>query len=399
MKFTSTTIFFACATATANAHGTLKQPMGPKDMTDLAGSPAWDGSAWFSQGSEIGCAAATGENCGLSGAPCCEEHMQPTLTDPDQLTHQLFPKTASSLYLRGTEKNVSTNPLLSKNPLLTTFQFNPWLAPGHAPVANSCGILGGWQYDESSRDYVAGPGDGYSNFKDGKGGPTNAHMPDPNMAVPAGTGGDVVLQADINRRIQEAQGKKYATNDNPVWKAGSQQKVSYSIFANHGGGFQYRICPIDYLRNGNLDEGCFVALEFVGETSWFEYYDLSNETDVSIPFTSVRVNDANTNGVLPKGSTWTQIGLPSCQDETSKICESPDFENEVSKQGIYGWIMGNPSSLSPALAEIVQSGGFEIADKIQVPEGLSGDYVFSWRWDSEQTPQVWTQCSIVTIEE
>jgi len=34
---------------------------------------------------------------------------------------------------------------------------------------------------------------------------------------------------------------------------------------------------------------------------------------------------------------------------------------------------------------------------LKVPEGLSGDYVVSWRWDSEQSPQVWTQCAIVTI--
>ena len=371
--------------------------MGPKDMMDLASH--WE-NFWYSQGSEIGCAAATGENCGDRGTPCCEDRMQPTLKDPDQLTHQIFAKKYSSL--RGAEKNLSANPLLSKNPLLSVFEFNPWLAPGYAPVANSCGILGGWQF-ESSRDYVAGPGNGYSNFKDGKGNITNGHMPDPDMVVPAGTGGDVVLQADLDRRIQEAQGKKFATNDNSVWKAGSQQKVSYSILANHGGGIQYRLCPIDYLRNGTLNEDCFIALEFVGETSWFEYYDRGNETDVSIPFTSVRVSDANTNGVLPKGSTWTQIGLPSCVDETAGKCDSPDFENEVSKQGIYGWItvglVDFPSSMSPALAEIMQSGGFEIADKIQVPEGLSGDYVFSWRWDSEQTPQVWTQCSIVTIEE
>jgi uncharacterized surface protein with fasciclin (FAS1) repeats len=40
---------------------------------------------------------------------------------------------------------------------------------------------------------------------------------------------------------------------------------------------------------------------------------------------------------------------------------------------------------------------WKIVDKVQVPEGLSGDYVVSWRWDSEQTPQVWTSCAIVTI--
>ena len=67
-----------------------------------------------------------------------------------QPTEQMFAKKVSSL--RGAEANVSTNPLLSKSPLLSAFEFNPWLAPYHTLVANSCGILGGWKYDKSSRD-------------------------------------------------------------------------------------------------------------------------------------------------------------------------------------------------------------------------------------------------------
>jgi len=39
------------------------------------------------------------------------------------------------------------------------------------------------------------------------------------------------------------------------------------------------------------------------------------------------------------------------------------------------------------LTEVMKSGDFEIVDTIQVPERLiEGDFVLSWRWDSEQTP-------------
>ena len=41
---------------------------------------------------------------------------------------------------------------------------------------------------------------------------------------------------------------------------------------------------------------------------------------------------------------------------------------------------------------------FSLVDTVRVPEGLEGDYVVSWRWDAEQSPQVWTHCSVVTIE-
>merc|ERR1712061_669349 len=37
-------------------------------------------------------------------------------------------------------------------------------------------------------------------------------------------------------------------------------------------------------------------------------------------------------------------------------------------------------------------------DLVQVPEDLTpGDYVLSWRHDSEQTPQVWATCADVTV--
>jgi hypothetical protein len=38
-----------------------------------------------------------------------------------------------------------------------------------------------------------------------------------------------------------------------------------------------------------------------------------------------------------------------------------------------------------------------IVDQLQLPEGVSGDFVLRWRWDTEQNPQIWTHCSDVTI--
>jgi hypothetical protein len=40
---------------------------------------------------------------------------------------------------------------------------------------------------------------------------------------------------------------------------------------------------------------------------------------------------------------------------------------------------------------------FNIVDKVKVPEVPSGEYVVSFRWESEQTPQIWSTCSQVTI--
>merc|ERR1712110_946542 len=39
---------------------------------------------------------------------------------------------------------------------------------------------------------------------------------------------------------------------------------------------------------------------------------------------------------------------------------------------------------------------FSIVDEIQVPS-TPGEYVLSWRWDCEQTDQVWNSCADITI--
>ena len=41
---------------------------------------------------------------------------------------------------------------------------------------------------------------------------------------------------------------------------------------------------------------------------------------------------------------------------------------------------------------------FTVMDEVEVPAELApGDYVLSFRWDCEQTPQIWTACANVNI--
>jgi hypothetical protein len=41
---------------------------------------------------------------------------------------------------------------------------------------------------------------------------------------------------------------------------------------------------------------------------------------------------------------------------------------------------------------------FSIVDEVLVPASLApGPYILSWRWDAEQTKQVWSQCASVEI--
>jgi hypothetical protein len=40
----------------------------------------------------------------------------------------------------------------------------------------------------------------------------------------------------------------------------------------------------------------------------------------------------------------------------------------------------------------------EIVDLLDVPEDLApGDYVLGWRWDAEESNQVWSSCSDITV--
>ena len=105
-------------------------------------------------------------------------------------------------------------------------------------------------------------------------------------------------------------------------------------------------------------------------------------------------------GTMPVGSMWSKNPIPTTLWERegpsfSPVCE----ESEACKQSqIYGGKPGDCrcsgfSNYGPLLPNL------EIVDHVAIPTSLTpGRYVLQWRWDCEESDQVWASCSDVTIE-
>merc|ERR1719469_1113641 len=214
----------------------------------------------------------------------------------------------------------------------------PWTSPGSAPVQSPCGYAGG-----NPNGCLGGACD--------KGG--YAH------------GGD---------------GRNLPGNTKPtVWEAGSSVEVAFAITANHGGGYYYRICPMPAEGRSALTEDCFqqMPLGFDGDQQWLQYDD-DVPGRVAIP--AIRTGS----GTTPAGSQWTRNPIPGCSD--LNCSNGPEFAPPV--PGAYGFKFGHAGDLKR----------LHIVDRVKVPAGLApGDYVVSFRWDCEETPQVWNTCSDIRI--
>jgi len=95
-----------------------------------------------------------------------------------------------------------------------------------------------------------------------------------------------------------------------TWVAGSTAWAWWSIWANHGGGYQYRLCP----KSKALTNECFeeMVLEFATKNQTIQYSATVGHTsvvgkpDAVIPATEVSV------GTKPQGSTWRRNPQPGC---------------------------------------------------------------------------------------
>ena len=95
-------------------------------------------------------------------------------------------------------------------------------------------------------------------------------------------------------------------------------------------------------------------MEFVGENQWFNYYRDDSEFDEGM-WTERRAKRYT----APAGSHWTKI------------------ERDVAGIDDADWVF---------------------RDLVAVPETLEpGQYVLSMRWDSENSPQIWSSCSNIEI--
>merc|ERR1711957_546928 len=87
---------------------------------------------------------------------------------------------------------------------------------------------------------------------------------------------------------------------------------------------------------------------------------------------------------------------------SSRFCFGPTFEPPM--PGLYGF---GGATCGSEFAErdcttdeyFKQDFHFSIVDKVEVPSDLApGEYTLSFRWDSEQTSQVWVSCADVKVK-
>jgi len=236
------------------------------------------------------------------------------------------------------------------------YKSNPWRAPGSAFIHSPCGGAGGNPYGcpEGSDELQDCPGGGFSY------GPFAEDFDFPDVKV-------------------------------TEWQRGSVVEAAWGIIANHGGGYSYRLCKVPEQGVSGITEECFQStpLKFAGDKQWVQFgEDAMNRIEFQANYTDV--------GTTPAGSQWAKNPIPGCSTadggwfDTTPECES-GTQFPAPAPGLKGY---GESVAAPGVPTFM----FSIGDYLQVPEDLdTGDYVLSFRWDCEQTSQVWTTCSSIKI--
>lgn len=156
------------------------------------------------------------------------------------------------------------------------------------------------------------------------------------------------------------------------------------------GGYTYRLCPAE----SELNEACFqkTSLAFVGNSS-LRWGGVGGET---VSFSPAARGWEVSTGTIPEGSVWRKFPIPRTVSEWYMYGASFDpvcDESDACKGSHY----------KPPPPGVCKCSGdwndqVEIVDRVAIPEGLApGKYVLGWRWDCEESTQVWTSCSDVTI--
>jgi len=228
---------------------------------------------------------------------------------------------------------------------------HPWRSPGLAPVFSPCGVAGGNPFGCPVGDPELHncPGGGFSNGV----GAEDYEFP-----------GVVTTQ----------------------WQRGQAQQVGWGIIANHGGGYSYRLCKDDQ----ELTEECFQAtvLDFAGDLQWVQYGDGGEKVE----FLANRTRE----GTFPPGSQWSRNPIPACIEADGGYMQN-NFNCDQGTQfpppapGLFGYGENHISPGEPSFK-------WSLMDEVWIPDDLeSGAYTLSFRWDCEQTSQIWTSCASVEL--
>ena len=139
-----------------------------------------------------------------------------------------------------------------------------------------------------------------------------------------------------------------------------------------------------------ITEECFqkTPLKLFGDYQWIQF----GKDGSRFMFEANRT----TIGTYPKGSQWTKNPIPACKgpgggvytNETTKCEHGTQFPPPL--PGIEGFGVD--------FQQVGKPFPYSIVDQVQVPQNLiPGDYVLSFRWDCEQTSQVWNTCANIRV--
>jgi len=165
--------------------------------------------------------------------------------------------------------------------------------------------------------------------------------------------------------------------------------------ANHGGGYAYRLASAEEpLTEKNFQR---LPLDFVGPS----YLRWDGNKSSQLEFNPKELGWEVSEGTWPNGSIWRKNPIPSgiwsregatfdplCEE--SEACKRATATGEGGYQGVCRCShYSNGGYLLPNL---------EVVDNILIPADLTpGHWVLQWRWDCEETDQIWTSCSDVTV--
>ena len=119
-------------------------------------------------------------------------------------------------------------------------------------------------------------------------------------------------------------------------------------------------------------------------------------------------------GTHPPGSMWARNPIPRIDDEargsgepaSDTGCRPPAVGracrafDPVCAEGMPPWHRIEPKARAGDVEGRCSGDwtGGVIVDRVRVPAGLPpGEYVLGWRWDCEETAQVWSNCADVTV--
>lgn len=216
-----------------------------------------------------------------------------------------------------------------------------------------------------------------------------------------------------------------------LWKRGSSVDVAAGIAILHSGGWSYRLCP----AGDELTEECFGrgTLTFSTDVAKVQPMNTSHAAPFTIPVRHT------------PDRKWTRIPVPASNEQMpAPWCKSPyielqkqsanftggdidryscDNDGKCAKGDDWCWssegccdcrhsnpgpcaknIGTKPAFAPPAFPPSFKHKAFDglwkysIVEKVDVPADLpTGDYVLSWRWDAEMSPQVWLNCADIRI--